>query len=135
MRIPPHLFGCAVLAALLGVAGRPESEPRGTPTGGPPRASGAAAQAASLGQGPLRFEVNAGQVSGAGSSRVKFVARGPGYTLFLTSTGAVLSLRSQKSEAGSQNAETRNSKFEIRQSTIGNRGTRVPSPGPRTSCG
>jgi uncharacterized repeat protein (TIGR02543 family) len=38
---------------------------------------------------PLSFEVNQGQ----SSSRVKFIARGPGYALFLTGDEAVLSLR------------------------------------------
>src|SRR5439155_18358196 len=41
---------------------------------------------------PMQFEPNAGQTD----SRVEFVSRGPGYTLFLTSTQAVLSLRSVK---------------------------------------
>lgn len=39
---------------------------------------------------PLQFEVNQGQVN----PQVKFLARGPGYSLFLTSTEAVLTLRS-----------------------------------------
>lgn len=38
---------------------------------------------------PLRFEVNAGQTD----EQVKFLSRGPGYTLFLASGEAVLSLR------------------------------------------
>src|SRR5206468_8794324 len=38
---------------------------------------------------PMSFEPNEGQTSG----EVKFLARGRGYTLFLTSTEAVLSLR------------------------------------------
>src|SRR6266542_1202769 len=42
----------------------------------------------SYGKLPLSFEVNAGQTD----SRVKFLARGPGYSLFLTQTGAVMSL-------------------------------------------
>ena len=45
---------------------------------------------------PLSFEVNQGQTDG----RVKFLSRGPGYTLYLTSTEAVLALR--KSTAGKQ---------------------------------
>ncbi len=43
---------------------------------------------ASYGQLPLSFEVNEGQVD----SSVRFLARGVGYGLFLTGTGAVLSL-------------------------------------------
>ena len=42
---------------------------------------------------PLRFEVNSGQTD----SRVKFLSRGGGYTLFLTSTEAVLTLGKGKS--------------------------------------
>ncbi len=38
---------------------------------------------------PLRFEPNEGQTD----QRVKFLSRGPGYDLFLTATGAVLTLR------------------------------------------
>src|SRR2546430_11492849 len=42
---------------------------------------------------PLTFERNAGQTD----RRVKFLARGPGYTLFLTGDEAVLSLRDRES--------------------------------------
>jgi beta-propeller repeat-containing protein len=41
---------------------------------------------------PLRFEANAGQTD----TRVKFLSRGSGYSLFLTSTEAVLKLRNKK---------------------------------------
>jgi hypothetical protein len=100
MRFPrrKHLVGWAVLAVLLCIAGRRESEPRGTLAAGPPRAPGASPQVAAPGPAPMAFETNAGQVRGAGSERVKFVARGPGYTLFLTSTEAVLSLNAGKAE-------------------------------------
>src|SRR5215469_16754972 len=37
---------------------------------------------------PMQFEANAGQTA----SEVKFLARGPGYQVFLTSTQAVISL-------------------------------------------
>jgi len=43
----------------------------------------------SYGQIPMHFEANRGQTDG----RVKFLSRGRGYTLFLTSDDAVLSLR------------------------------------------
>ena len=43
----------------------------------------------SYGKLPLSFEVNEGQTD----SQVKFIARGTGYSLFLTSTEAVLSLK------------------------------------------
>jgi hypothetical protein len=44
---------------------------------------------------PLRFEANQGQ----SDSRVHFLSRGPGYTLFLTGTGATLDLHQTKDRA------------------------------------
>src|SRR5690242_1062175 len=44
---------------------------------------------------PIRFEPNAGQTA----QEVKFLSRGPGYTLFLTSTEAVLSLRANSRQS------------------------------------
>jgi len=58
--------------------------------------SGASAQAqvrAASASWPLRFEENVGQVHGADARQVRFVSRGNAYTLFLTSTEAVLVLR------------------------------------------
>jgi hypothetical protein len=55
-------------------------------------ASGAGAQAdvsAAYGRLPLSFEANEGQVDKA----VKFLSRGQGYTLFLTSDEAVVRMR------------------------------------------
>jgi hypothetical protein len=43
---------------------------------------------------PLHFEANQGQTAG----QVKFLSRGPGYTLFLTPTEAVLALKQAKGE-------------------------------------
>ncbi len=54
---------------------------------------------------PLSFEANQGQTD----SSVKFLSRGSGYTLFLTATEAVLSLRSQESEAGTGFNQSRDS--------------------------
>src|SRR5437764_2696641 len=51
------------------------------------------------GELPLSFEANHGQTDG----RVRFLSRGSGYTLFLTGDEAVLSLKSQKAGARSQN--------------------------------
>jgi hypothetical protein len=58
------------------------------------------AVAASYGRLPMQFEANEGQVN----SRVKFLARGAGYSLFLTSNEAVLSLR--KSAGGADKPGT-----------------------------
>jgi hypothetical protein len=49
----------------------------------------------SYGRLPLSFEVNEGQTDG----RVKFLSRGSGYTLFLTSTDAVLAFRKPTSSS------------------------------------
>jgi len=46
------------------------------------------------GQLPLSFEANQGQTD----AQVRFLARGSGYSLFLTSTEAILSLKSRESE-------------------------------------
>ena len=54
---------------------------------------------------PLSFEANTGQTDSA----VKFLSRGRGYTLFLTSDEAVLAV-------GGSKPENRNSRFEIRNS-------------------
>jgi hypothetical protein len=48
------------------------------------------------GELPLRFEANEGQTD----QRVKFLSRGQGYDLFLTATGAVLTLRKPQSPLG-----------------------------------
>jgi hypothetical protein len=52
---------------------------------------------------PIAFEANCGQVD----SQVKFLSRGGGYTLFLTSTEAVMMLRSQESKVRSQKSGVR----------------------------
>ena len=51
---------------------------------------------------PLSFARNEGQVDG----RVKYVARGPGYTLFLTSRDLVLKLRSRSQESGAKSGKS-----------------------------
>jgi len=79
------LFGAAALlpaALLLSAAARTEPAV-------PPHVSDF------YGKLPLSFEANRGQTA----RQVKFLARGPGYTLFLTGDAAVLSLRRQKSNA------------------------------------
>ena len=52
------------------------------------KANSVAGAAESYGRLPLTFEVNQGQTD----SHVKFLAQGPGYTLFLTSNEALLAL-------------------------------------------
>jgi probable HAF family extracellular repeat protein len=57
------------------------------------------------GQLPLRFEPNVGQTD----PRAKFLARGSGYTLFLTDTEAVISLRRGSRKDSKRNAAARTS--------------------------
>jgi len=58
---------------------------------------------ASYGNLPLSFEADQGQADG----QVKFLSRGSGYTLFLTSSEAILALRKQSavSDQGSAKAD------------------------------
>ena len=49
-------------------------------------------------QSPMSFEVNQGQTD----SRVKFLSRGSGYTLFLTSSEAVLALNTANARLAAQ---------------------------------
>lgn len=69
-----------------------------SPTGGqfmpPPRVSTPTAPLAGYGTLPLSFEVNAGQ----SDPRVRFMAHGSGYNLFLTATEAVLALSRQPAD-------------------------------------
>ena len=57
-----------------------------------PEASAPANIKADYGKLPLSFEANQGQTDG----KVKFLARGSGYALFLTSNEAVLRLRNER---------------------------------------
>ena len=54
----------------------------------------------SLGKQPLHFETNKGQVD----AQVKFLSRGNGYALFLTSTESVLALSRRSRQAGESSA-------------------------------
>lgn len=56
----------------------------------------------SYGKLPLSFEANQGQTDGS----VKFLSRGSGYSLFLTSTEAVLRLRTVDDEARNEGKDT-----------------------------
>lgn len=85
----------ASASAMLRVA-RTSGEPRDTKTAS---VTGwqAGTQATSVGASPLFFEPNQGQTD----PRVKFMARGSGYGLFLTADQAVLKLGSSTNGAGS----------------------------------
>ncbi|HEV8483893.1 MAG TPA: SBBP repeat-containing protein, partial [Blastocatellia bacterium] len=77
---------------------------------------------ARYGKLPLSFEVNRGQTD----DQVKFVARGAGYALFLTSTEAVLQLRNEDSGAPKKDPLPRSSKFENPESA--NRSSKSKGP-------
>ncbi|MGA3326140.1 MAG: SBBP repeat-containing protein [Terriglobia bacterium] len=99
----------------------------------------------SFGKLPLSFEANQGQTGG----RVRFLARGGGYTIFLTEDEAVLTLESPSQKAKSQRVkveepgdeirnlklETGNSKLATRHSSLAAAalaGQRTKDHGPRT---
>ena len=84
------LFGALASTALL-AASRP-STLRTSEAGATAAESGVAAQYAAL---PMRFEPNVGQAD----SRVQFLARGKGYTLFLTPVESVIVLTQRLSTA------------------------------------
>ena len=91
-RILPLLVGVTLL---LVMGGKAAGQAKDATSPGVFR-SGASAQAqvtAASASWPLRFEENVGQVHGADARQVRFVSRGNAYTLFLTSTEAVLVLR------------------------------------------
>ncbi len=91
-RILPLLVG---ITLILVMAGKAVGQAKDATSPGVFR-SGASAQAqvrAASASWPLRFEENIGQVHGADARQVRFVSRGNAYTLFLTSTEAVLVLR------------------------------------------
>lgn len=50
---------------------------------------------------PLSFEKNVGQVKGVEARDVRYISRGTGYSLFLTSTGAVLEVGHRRSGSAS----------------------------------
>src|SRR5438067_13035192 len=78
----------------------------------------------SYGKVPLSFEANRGQTD----PRVKFLSRGSGYTLFLTGDEALLSLRSQKSDAALSEAKgARSQKDKSRQWSVVGRQLRKPT--------
>jgi hypothetical protein len=107
------LVSCTILFAFIfGLAGDATSAPldvqdslappRAVPISPPTAAKLDAATKTRIseayGKLPLSFEVNQGQTD----DQVKYLARGPGYTVFLTPTEAVLALRAQQSAVGSR---------------------------------
>jgi hypothetical protein len=93
MPLPSPRLAAATLAALL-LAGALAAGVLSLGPSAPavPQASLHDRVAANYGQLPLRFEANRGQVD----AQVRYVSRGPGYSLFLTSGAAVLSLAGEQ---------------------------------------
>jgi len=101
------LSGATVSAIIVGLAGEGMSAPlplpdpsaaphavvASAPTSSKPDTGTRTRISETYGKLPLSFEANQGQTDG----RVKFLARGPGYTFFLTPTETVLSLRTEGS--------------------------------------
>lgn len=83
------IFGCSSAHAQSGA--RQAANPAPTSPGAPAAASARARAATNSARMPLSFEQNRGQ----SDARVKFLARGPGYTLFLTNNEAVFAFPSR----------------------------------------
>lgn len=90
-------FGTGLLEAHTPLTGRAQATAAGLGHGkrGAHQAVNLARLRREYGALPLRFEANRGQTD----SRVRFLARGSGYTLFLTAMGAVLALAPQQAPA------------------------------------
>lgn len=100
MKSLSHVNGAWVLTIILGLTGasyttqvttdlRPPAPDSRPLTSKEPDATTKAKIQAAYGKLPLSFEANQGQTD----TQVKYLSRGPGYTLLLTSTEAVLALR------------------------------------------
>ena len=87
---PIRVLLSVVLTLVICAASLAADLPAKAKTAAPPEAKAPSVHAVvqKLGQLPLRFEPNQGQ----SDARVKYLAHGPGYTLFLTSEEAVLAL-------------------------------------------
>lgn len=100
----------ALLLGVLGTAGacgaaQSGAALSGTPSRPAPSQPGVESQAreykATYAQLPMRFEQNEGQTD----ARVRFMARGAGYSLFLTGNEAILSLKKAGQNAGAEREE------------------------------
>ncbi|PYV30384.1 MAG: hypothetical protein DMG22_20545 [Acidobacteria bacterium] len=97
-------FGLFVLAAVLGPSAPAVNRGEAVPALSPRPSISPEKWAGLYVHQPLRFEENVGQTD----RRADFLARGLGYTVFLTQQGAVLAFGgNQKSEVRSQKEESR----------------------------
>ncbi|HWS86861.1 MAG TPA: FG-GAP-like repeat-containing protein [Pyrinomonadaceae bacterium] len=100
---PTLVAACLLLAALsLSQTSTPAGSAEARRTNAPERGGQGPRLAEGYGQLPLWFEANRGQTDGS----VKFLARGSGYTLFLTERGAVLRLRAKAAEGEERRSGT-----------------------------
>jgi hypothetical protein len=93
-----NCFAWLLLSATLLAQSKPLSPDFGLLASGHDRADHGVLK--QYGKLPLSFEANQGQTDG----RVRFLSRGSGYTLFLTSQEAVLSFRQQDSQLDSKSS-------------------------------
>ncbi|MGH7812463.1 MAG: hypothetical protein ACREQI_00470, partial [Candidatus Binataceae bacterium] len=103
-RIDAAIAASVVLAAIVAAVALPARHstasvrsPRKHAATLPPSSAGKLEVAELFGKLPMTFEANRGQTD----KRVKFLARGDGYTLFLANDGATLALRSSASASES----------------------------------
>ena len=97
--ILPLMAGATLLLAVCGnmLAGAERASTPALPQSGAVTRAQVNAAAAHW---PLRFEENDGQIQGPQARDVRYVSRGSAYTLFLTSTEAVLVLRQHAEQKG-----------------------------------
>jgi len=91
LRILPFLAG-AILLLVLGGNMLAGAERAATTAVSPSGADVRTRVTAAAARWPLRFEENLGQVRGPQAREVRYIARGRAYTLYLTSSEAVLVL-------------------------------------------
>src|SRR5690349_1691928 len=94
----------ATFAGVVLVAAHKDDNQRAsqnTDTATPLDATAKARVASQVGKLPLSFELNKGQHD----ERVKFTSRGAGYDLFLTASGAVLSVQKPRPEQSDKSKE------------------------------
>ncbi|MCI0387309.1 MAG: SBBP repeat-containing protein [Acidobacteria bacterium] len=100
------LIAISAIGIILGLAGMAYFFiPSTASNSNEPAATTAAAAQTAYGKLPLSFEANQGQTD----SQVKFLARGSGYTLFLTGAEAVLRLRNEDRRSKIENRKSHDS--------------------------
>jgi hypothetical protein len=99
VRTLPLLAGISLLAA-LGIGPLSAADQPTVPAAPPVSAAKRAQVQAATAKLPLHFEPNQGQVKGSDAQRVRFVARGSAYSIFLTPNEAVLAMQERSTAKG-----------------------------------